>query len=118
MKTKQDLINARATPYRFLTCAGVVGPVSETIGEFGGVKDFKPWVLVTAVHPSNVKAGWTDVTLFVVPTGSDNSPQGEENPNTFEVTDVPIDWLPSGAGLHDAFVLSETGYRYLATFRK
>lgn len=96
---------------RFLTCAGVSGPVSETIGESGGVRDFKPWILVTGAFGDSL-------TLYVVPAGTDNSPQGEDNPNAFEVTDVPTEWLPSNAGLHDAFALTPAGFRLLATFKK
>lgn len=105
----------QGTKYRFLTCAGVEGPVSETIGEFGGVRDFKPWILITESYPDDAIPR---MTVEVIPTGRDNSPQGELNPHEFTVTDIPVEWLPIGASVHDAYTLTDAGYRLLATFKK
>lgn len=88
---------------RFLLCPGVAGPVSETIGEFGGVNEYKPWILVTEIS-------YGFAVIYVTKPGSDNAPQGEDSHLSFYAC-LPVDLLPEGARVHDAYAVNDVFFQ-------
>lgn len=101
----------KGTTLRFLSCPFIHGAVSETLSEFQGANNFKPWLLVTDVTPDGSYA-----IVYVTPPGFDNSPEGEDNPKGFNAC-LPTDLLPKGAKLHDSFTFNETAYKILMDWR-
>lgn len=99
----------KGTDLRFLVCPvntsdaypgvkpGIQGPVSETFGEFGGTKNFKPWIFVR-----HVGKDWADVS--VARPGVWNTEEGALGDEWFLAT-IPIVLLPIDAQHGDSFAV-------------